>query len=158
MTNPTLPLDPNLEPNDFEGNTVAYVCQSYGESAGGTAFDLQWLAPEDYDTLEIDLQTGRKWIQYIKIEQEGLEKPEIDAVSDVAACGDYKHPYPVGDLNTDCRMNYEDIMLFCSYWLTEISESNAPAAIADLYEDGIVNFYDWALMADSWLQCSWQCP
>jgi hypothetical protein len=157
LTNPTLPLDPNLEPNDFAGNTVAYVCQAYGESAGGTAFDLNWLAPEDYNALEVDSQTERKWIQYVKIEPGGVEKPEIDAISDVAACGDYKHPCPIGDLNTDCRVNYEDVVLFCDYWLEEISEPNAPAAIADIFEDDIVNFHDWALVAVSWLECSWEC-
>ncbi|MBN1391651.1 MAG: hypothetical protein JW947_02485 [Sedimentisphaerales bacterium] len=157
VTNPTLPLDPNLKPNDFAGNTVAYVCQAYGESAGGTAFDLRWLSPEDYDALEVDLQTGCKWIQYVKIEPGGTEKPEIDAISDVAACGDYKHPFPIGDLNADCKVNFEDVMLLCDYWLAEINEPNDPAEIADIYQDDIVNFYDLALMAENWLQCNWDC-
>lgn len=139
VTNPTLPLDPNLEPSDFAGNTVAYVCQAYGESAGGTAFDLQWLAPENYNALEVDPQTGRRWIQYVKIEANGIDKPEIDAISDVAACGDYKHPFPVGDLNEDCRVDFVDFTILAKDWL-----------VGNDWED-------LAALADSWLQCNWEC-
>ena len=31
-------------------------------------------------------------------------------------CGDENHPYPVGDLNRDCRVDFHDFVLFSSYW------------------------------------------
>ncbi|MCJ7692528.1 MAG: DUF6073 family protein [Sedimentisphaerales bacterium] len=32
-------------------------------------------------------------------------------------CGDPAHPYPVGDLNTDCEVNFLDFAMFCQHWL-----------------------------------------
>lgn len=142
-TNPTLPLDPSLTPADFVGMTVAEVAQVYDRSAGGGGFDLT--------------ESGMDWIQYVRVEGNEIVTPEVDAVADVSCCGDYKHPFPIGDLNTDCRTGYEDLSLLSYYWLAEISDPNDPAGIADIYEDDIVNFCDWALIADNWLQCTWEC-
>ena len=119
-TNPTLPLDPNITPADFVGKTLAEVCQIYGDSAGGTAFDLQNLAPADYEAIRIDPGTGRRWIQYIKIEctdSENINTPEIDAIADVSACGDYRHPYPPGDVNQDCFVDLLDFAIMSNNWL-----------------------------------------
>ena len=63
----------------------------------------------------------------------------------------------MGDLNKDCRVGYEDFDVMILYWTTEISGPDDPAVIADLNGDGIVNFDDWLLMADNWLECTWQC-
>ncbi len=156
---PTRPVDPNLTIADFDGNSVAEIINIYDGSASGTGFDLKDLDPNDYAALAVDANTGRRWMQYVKIEDDpcGFGLPEIDAVADVRCCGDYKNPFPVGDLNTDCKVGYEDMALLCYYWLAEISGPNAPAVIADIYEDDFVNFYDWTLMANNWLQCNWEC-
>jgi hypothetical protein len=156
---PTRPVNPNLTITDFDGNSVAEIIDIYDGSAGGTGFDLKDLDPNDYAALAVDANTGQRWIQYVKIEDDpsSFGLPEIDAVADVRCCGDYKTPFPVGDINRDCRVDYEDLEILCDYWLAEINEPNDPAVIADIYEDDIVNFYDWALMADSWLQCNWEC-
>ncbi len=153
------PVDSNLTVSDFGGLSAADAIDLYNGSAGGTGFDLKDLDPNDYAALAVDPNTGRKWIQYIKVEflPGSSYVGEIDGFADVAGCGDYKHPYPVGDLNADCRISYEDLSLLSYYWLAEISEPNDPAGIADIYEDDIVNFCDWALIADSWLQCTWEC-
>jgi len=82
---------------------------------------------------------------------------EIDAISDVSCCGDYKHPSPVGDLNGDCRVDYDDLDLLILYWRAEISGPDDPAAVADINGDGTVNFDDWVLLAEHWLECTWQC-
>lgn len=147
------PVDPNLAIGDFDGLSAADVIDLYNGSAGGTSFDLKDLEPNDYAALASDPDTGQKWIQYIKVQSS--YNGEIDGFSDVAGGGDYRHP--VGDLNVDCRVNYEDVALFCRYWLAEIGSPSEPAVIADIYEDDIVNFYDWALMAENWLQCSCEC-
>jgi len=102
-TDPTIPLDPNITAASLEGKTVAQVAQLYGQSAGGTAFDISEL--------------GLDWIMYVKIEDNGIYPPEVDAVADVSGCGDYKHPFPCGDLNYDCRVDMIDLALLASNWL-----------------------------------------
>ncbi|HIJ51547.1 MAG TPA: hypothetical protein HPP66_00125 [Planctomycetes bacterium] len=33
------------------------------------------------------------------------------------ACGDAAHPYPIGDLNLDCRVNFLDVAILALHWL-----------------------------------------
>lgn len=140
----TQPVDPNLSVSDFDGLSAADAIDLYDSSAGGTGFDLA--------------ESGFKWIQYIKVQNKQSDYlGEIDGFADVAGCGDYKHLYPAGDISTDCKVDYEDLELLCRYWLADINDPNDPAVIADIYEDGVVNLYDFALMADSWGQCNWEC-
>jgi len=103
--NPTKPVDPNLTTGDFYGSTVAQIIDAYNGSAGGTGFDLA--------------DVGLDWIMYVRIEDDPNTGylTEIDAVADVSACGDYKHPYPAGDLNFDCRVNFEDLAILTGNWL-----------------------------------------
>jgi len=138
VTNPTCPLDPNLTPADFVGKTVAEVCEIYGVSAGGTGFDLQDLAADDYAALGADEQTGRRWIQYVKVEytESILYETEVDAVADVSSCGDYRHPCVGGDFNLDCRVNFLDFAILASRWVDE---------------DGL------GALAGNWLTCNWEC-
>lgn len=152
------PVDPNLSLSYFEGRSVADAIDTlYEGSAGGTGFDLKGLDPNDYMELSVDPNTGRKWIQYIKVEYlVGSYYPgDIDGFSDVAGGGDYKHH--VGDLNVDYNVNYKDLRLFCQYWLTNISGPSDAAVIADVNEDGIVNFRDFALVAINWMKCNQEC-
>jgi len=102
---PTRPVDPNLTTADLNGKTVAEVIEMYGGSAGGTGFDIGVL--------------GLDWIQYVRIEDNpgSSATTEVDAIADVSCCGDYKHPYPVGDLNKDCRVDMADFAIFTSHWL-----------------------------------------
>jgi hypothetical protein len=41
----------------------------------------------------------------------------------LGCCGDAAHPYPVGDLNRDCRVDLADLAILLSHWL----ESTDPA-------------------------------
>lgn len=157
-TDPTLPLDPNVDPNDFAGKSLAELCFAYGKSAGGTAFDLKNLA--DFNKLTIDPNSGQRWIQYIKIEcldtdPEGL-LPEVDAVSDVSCCGDYKHPFPAGDINRDCCTDPDDLEILCRNWLIDVDRLKGEY-LADLYQDSdkIINFKDLAVLAGNWLETTW---
>lgn len=102
---PTRPVDPTLAPSDFAGKTVAQMIAAYDGSAGGTGFDIGVL--------------GLEWIQYVRIEDDPDSNvtTEIDAIADVSCCGDYKHPYPVGDLNKDCRVDMADFAIFSGHWL-----------------------------------------
>lgn len=110
-TNPTKPLDPLLQSTDFAGKTVAQAAQLYGASAGGTGFDLA--------------ESGFAWIRYIRIENlntpESALSPEIDAVANVDAgyCGDFWHPYPLGDLDQNCLVDLVDFSIMTNNWLTK---------------------------------------
>lgn len=77
-TDPTLPPDPAITPAAWNGASVAAVSQWYNGSAGGTGFDL--------DELPLPPHPGHglKWIQYVRIQPDGVVTPEIDAVADVA--------------------------------------------------------------------------
>jgi hypothetical protein len=142
-TNPTLPLDPAITAASFDGKSVGGISQMYGRSSGGTGYDLQ--------------ESGFEWIQYVKIESwPGGNSPEVDAVSDVSCCGDWKHPFPAGDITHDCNVNYEDIAKLAEYWLEVVTGPEDEAAAADIYGDNIINFKDWAMMAGTWLESSWQ--
>lgn len=114
-TNPTLPLNPSLTASSFAGKSVAQAAQMYGESAGGTSFDIGTLS------LATDPTTGWKWIQYVRIEvpyvdlEEYPETPasvEIDAIADVFA----RRP---GDANLDGVVDVGDLgILSTNYGLT----------------------------------------
>lgn len=154
---PTRPVDPSLTASDMEGLTLAEMIEAYGGSAGGTGFDLRWLDPNDYAALPLDPNTGSRWIQYVRIQDDpdSSVTTEIDAIADVSCCGDYRHAYPPGDASRDCRVDYEDLALLSRYWLAEIDGPGDPAGSADVYEDQVVNFGDWALMAEHWLEGTW---
>ncbi|HDL08585.1 MAG TPA: hypothetical protein ENG35_07615 [Desulfobacteraceae bacterium] len=152
-TNPTFPVDPNLWFDSFDGYTVAQICETYGNSAGGTGYDIDRL------DLPVDPVTGKKWFQYVRIDDKtGGGNAELDAVSDVSCCGDYKHPFPQGDISKDCRVNFEDYAILAGYWLEQIVGDD-PAKVADIYEDDndIIDLYDLGMLADNWLSCSWDC-
>jgi hypothetical protein len=125
---PTRPVEPNLTAAGLSGKTVAEVIEIYNGSAGGTGFDIGAL--------------GLDWIQYVRIEDDPNSgaTTEVDAIADVSCCGDYKHPYPMGDLNKDCRVDFVDFTILAQDWL------------AGSNWDDLVN------LANSWLECTWKCP
>jgi len=125
---PTRPVDPNLTAAGLNGKTVAQIIEMYNGSAGGTGFDIGTL--------------GLDWIQYVRIENKpggSSATTDIDAIADVSCCGDYKHPYPAGDLNEDCRVDFFDFAILAQDWLAG------------------TGWDDLATLADGWLQCSWKC-
>ena len=56
---------------------------------------------------------------------------------------------PVGNLNTDCRVNWEDLRILADQWLNS-GDCSADPNCADLYVDNIVNMLDMAILADNW--------
>lgn len=120
----TKPVNPALKLSDFSGLSVADALQLYDGSGGGTPFDLKNLT--NYEQLIPDPNTGYRWIEYVRFEGSGIlwdMDGEVDAVADVAACGDPTHAYPAGDITKDCR----------------------------------VDLWDLAILAGSWLECTYQC-
>ncbi len=93
-TNPTLPLDPSLSCASFDGMSVARVAQTYGDSAGGTGYDVARL------DLPVDPDTGLKWFKYVRIDDApGGGSPEVDAVADVSCLGDCETSVSAEDPN-----------------------------------------------------------
>jgi hypothetical protein len=114
----TKPVNPALTLHDFSGLTVADAIDLYDGSGGGTPFDLRDLP--GYEQLVVDPDTGYRWIQYVRFEGSKIlwdMDGEVDAVADVAACGDPAHPYPAGDVNKDCRVDLQDLALLAGSWL-----------------------------------------
>lgn len=106
-TNPTLPLNPLLSLQGFGGISLADMCGIYGNSAGGTGFDI--------GLLELN------WIQYVRIEDSddpnnGLT--EIDAISDVRGCD-------------DCRINFKDFAELANRWSGSLPDMNDLKKISD---------------------------
>jgi hypothetical protein len=136
-TNPTLPLDPTVTLASLSGRSVARVAQTYGDSAGGTGYDLARL------DLPVDPNTQLKWFKYIRIDDAPVGgEPEIDAVADVSCPGDYRHPAPLGDVNGDFRVDAQDEKIVSDCQGRSITDPNAPEAAADLNGDGIVDAAD----------------
>lgn len=105
--NPTKPLNPALTNTSFANKSVAEALALYDGSAGGTGFDLAWLAGNPVE-----------WIQYVKISVPANKQyaAEIDAVA-IASCGDRLHPNPAGDINKDCRVDLKDFAILVENWL-----------------------------------------
>lgn len=154
-TNPTLPLDPAWDNSMFLGKTVEQVCvEYYGQSAGGTGFDIGQLP------LPVDPDTGLKWIQYVRIDNKADGATvDIDAVSDVSACGDYKHPFPIGDISKDCRVNLHDVAMLADNWHRSCPGGTGDVA-GDINGDCVVNDQDMIMLKDHWMECVWwnDCP
>jgi len=136
-TNPTLPLDPAVSVKTLSGRSVARVAQTYGDSAGGTGYDLARL------DLPVDPNTRLKWFTYIRIDDAAAGgEPEIDAVADVSCPGDYRHPAPLGDVNGDFRVDDEDVAVVAGCQGVSVSGPDDPAAAADLNADGVIDAAD----------------
>jgi hypothetical protein len=113
--NPLKPVNPFLKTSNFSNLTVSQAITLYDGSAGGTGFDLEWLKPEDYQQLPIDPQTGRRWIQYVRLSYDGTTAGEVDAIAD-AAVSDVP-VFPAGDINYDYRVDLADLMLLAQNWM-----------------------------------------
>ena len=114
----TKPVDPSLTLSDFGGITAADAIDLYDGSGGGTPFDLKNLP--GYDDLAVDPNSGYRWIQYVRLEGgEGIFAigGQVDAVADVAVCGDPTYLFPAGDITKDCRVDFQDLAVLACSWL-----------------------------------------
>lgn len=65
----------------------------------------------------------------------------------------FADPTNGADLNGDYAVNGEDLGIFYTYWLHEVSD-NPEAAVADFNNDGIVNGEDLGLLLLAWTDSS----
>ena len=69
-------------------------------------------------------------------------------------CGDDNHPYPAGDLTKDCYVNLDDIAFLAGYWLRIDCIPPESCDGTDFEPDGDVDLADFAVLAESWLDCT----
>lgn len=64
----------------------------------------------------------------------------------------------MGDFNRDCHVDIEDLRLTADAWLNEVDPNDAINMFKedDLADYGVVNFYDFAVFADYWLDSIYQ--
>jgi|GEM_PF-812572 len=150
VTDPTIPIDPNLQASDFAGHTIKQICEAYGKSSGGTGFDLSEAAAFD---------SAFSVIRYVRIETPTYQpdytyKTTLDAISIVSEgeCGDEFHPFPVADITQDCVVNLLDFALFSSFWLQSVN-------CESLYNldkvDCEINMLDLTIFGQDWLSQTW---
>jgi hypothetical protein len=58
---------------------------------------------------------------------------------------------PQGDLNGDCKVNWQDIKLFTDQWLNSEEDDCPNPGCADFDNTGGVNLIDFAILANQWL-------
>ncbi len=153
----TKPVNPSLTLADFVDISVAGAIELYDDSGGGAPFDLKNLP--SYDDLTVDPDSGYRWIQYVRLE--GGEGQlaiggEVDAVSDVAVCGDPTHPYPQGDVNLDCRVDFQDFSVLSSQWLMIDCGTCGGADLSDPLDQSVA-IDDLIVIVENWLNCTYNC-
>jgi hypothetical protein len=82
-------------------------------------------------------------------------KFEIDYVevrSQGPACGDPNHLNPSADLDFDCDVDEFDLSIFVFHWLETPCISTDACGCADILDDGIVDFKDYALLAEEYME------
>ena len=74
-------------------------------------------------------------------------------------CGDAGHPYPIGDLTHDCYVDTQDLVQFAGQWMAVGCAGPAWCEGADLdHAVNDVNFQDFAVLADNWMNCTNPSP
>jgi hypothetical protein len=79
--NPTVPLNPSVYTTNFAGDTAAQVLDAYGNSAGGTAFDLDNALDSNGMTLA---QYGYNSIDYVRVSSTSSGYAVIAGISAVS--------------------------------------------------------------------------
>jgi hypothetical protein len=118
-------------------------------------------AATDADMLEVlsDLRG-------LYINAEWKSGPDLTYLDDVIlngaapACGDAQHPYPVADLNHDCRVNWLDAAMLAAQWArADCTPDNGHCDGADFDVNTTVDLPDLMVIANQWLQCTdVMCP
>ena len=91
---------------------AAYNYQYIKKDPGGYAHNGNYILQLLYDGIA-DLGTK------VAVDMTGMVRPVVANTS--AECGDATHPYPPGDVNQDCRVNFKDIALLGLNWLDDIN-------------------------------------
>ena len=84
-----------------------------------------------------------------------LDSTEIyDLYKLTSVCGDANHPYSIGDLDHDCRVNWSDFAVFAAHWAEAGCVAPTWCGGADLNQGGEVTWGDFGIFAAHWLECT----
>ena len=81
-------------------------------------------------------------VNYVEVRTEG------------PACGDANHLFPIADLNFDCYVNLSDLSIFVDNWLNTPCLAPDACGGADIVNNNVVDFVDFTLLANQWLECT----
>ncbi|MHC4394269.1 MAG: hypothetical protein ACYS1A_01315 [Planctomycetota bacterium] len=85
---------------------AAYNYQYVAKEPGGFAHNGNYVIQVLYDSLES-----------LGANMTGMVRPGPQNTSQ--SCGDATHPYPPGDFNQDCTVDFHDFAIFCASWLDD---------------------------------------
>ncbi len=72
-----------------------------------------------------------------------------------SVCGDAGHPYPQGDINTDCYVDMIDFSTIGAWWqYNDCNEINDRCEKADLFLDDVIDIEDLIIFVENWLACT----
>ena len=70
-------------------------------------------------------------------------------------CGDADHPYPVGELNSDCEVDIGDAVILAVAWLSEDGGNGFnPDCDISVPADSAINGLDFAVFGQHWRECT----
>ena len=145
---PILYAEPNITSglcNTIFWNTVTDANQYYAECSADPNFSVidsnsGWITDANYQFC--NLVSGQWYWYRVKAKNTffGVESGWSNVVSS-------RQCSIVGDLQPDCKVDLNDLMIMTSQWL---QSPGTPSA--DINQDGIVNFVDFAELANHWLE------
>lgn len=113
-----------------------------------------------YGTYDVTLSPGGagSTVKTIEIVPGGpnefiIELDYMPAPADCQQVHEYGYNLPA-DLNKDCRVDYSDLQVLLTQWLSADPVAIPPDYSPDVYVDGEVSFCDFALIATDWLNCN----
>jgi hypothetical protein len=129
----------------------------FGSYTDGFLSDLiANVAYKNQKILLFSVQTGSAWANGFTGLVDGLSiqltSGDIGQVNFVATS--YCPELLVGDLNGDCRVDMKDLAVMVSHWLESSCTTPAWCEGSDINESSLVNFADFAALADNWLKCN----
>jgi hypothetical protein len=138
--------DPYYTPHNKPAETVLanyYIC---------LRADLNLDSIVNFEDLSIIVT---HWLRYYPL-ADIYPAPKGDSVIDSKDFAEFAKSWMVslnleGDINGDCRVNFEDAKRLADQWL---STQKPGSTSADLIKDGRIDFEDWALFASSWLEAT----
>jgi len=79
---------------------------------------------------------------------------DIGAYEYGAYCGDPEHPYPVGDVNKDCGVDFVDFATCALAWLTSEGEAGWNPKCNLHAADLTIDTLDLDVLVEQWLECT----
>jgi len=126
-----------LEPPVVDANGVQYVKATheftFADGSSITTSDQEVATPTGTPglyaiTAQMDIASGTGMYASVvgRLEAHGTidfaaQPPaaQFEITGGISFCGDANHPYPVGDLNQDCRVDCADLVILLNHWLQD---------------------------------------